>query len=169
MVIHHYHNESVSCLSLLSICLIIIFMAFIEPFWYSYVRLWSVFIIFLCLVDVLLFNYSIVLLLSRAPALPLSSPYSRGSWGHTSHSSTILVLEIYGMVGRVNMSFAIGSTLTIIMKQLEFPIILIIVYTDSYSLYECLVKFGITKKKRFIIDIMAIRESYENRELFEIR
>jgi hypothetical protein len=55
------------------------------------------------------------------------------------------------------------------MKQLEFPTILIIVYTDSYSLYECLVKLGITKKKRLIIDIMVIRESYENRKLFEIR
>jgi hypothetical protein len=55
------------------------------------------------------------------------------------------------------------------MKQLEFPTIPIIVYTDSYSLYECLVKLGITKKKRLIIDIMVIRESYENRKLFEIR
>jgi hypothetical protein len=56
-----------------------------------------------------------------------------------------------------------------IIKQLGFFIILIIVCTDSYSLYECLVKLGTTKEKRFIIDIIAIRESYENRELFEIR
>jgi hypothetical protein len=73
------------------------------------------------------------------------------------------------MIGGVDMSFAIKSTLTIIMKQLGFPIIPIIVCTDSYSLYECLVKLGITKEKRLIIDIMTIRESYENRELFEIR
>ena len=67
------------------------------------------------------------------------------------------------------MSFAIGFTLTIIMKQLKFPTIPIIVCTDFYSLYECLVKLGIIKEKRLIIDIMVIRESYENRELFEIR
>jgi hypothetical protein len=73
------------------------------------------------------------------------------------------------MVGGVDMSFAIGSTLTIIIKQLGLPIIPIIVCTDSYSLYECLVKLGTTKEKRLIIDIMVIRESYENRELFEIR
>ena len=73
------------------------------------------------------------------------------------------------MVGGINMSFAISFTLTIIIKQLRLLTILIIVCTDSYSFYECLVKFGITKKKRLIIDIMAIRESYENRELFEIR
>jgi hypothetical protein len=73
------------------------------------------------------------------------------------------------MIGGVDMSFIIDSTLTIIIKQLEFSTILIIVYTDSYSLYECLVKLGTTKEKRLIIDIMAIRELYENRELFEIR
>jgi hypothetical protein len=81
----------------------------------------------------------------------------------------MLILEIYGMIGGINILFTIGSTLTIIIRQLRLPIILIIVYTDSYSLYECLVKLGITKEKRLIIDIMAIRESYENRELFEIR
>jgi hypothetical protein len=73
------------------------------------------------------------------------------------------------MIGGVDISFAIGSTLTMIIKQLGFPIIPIIVYTDFYSFYECLVKFGIIKEKRLIIDIMVIRESYENRELFEIR
>jgi hypothetical protein len=73
------------------------------------------------------------------------------------------------MVGGVNMSFAISFTLTIIMKQLRLPTIPIIVCTNSYSLYECLVKLGTIKEKRLMIDIMAIRESYENRELFEIR
>jgi hypothetical protein len=82
---------------------------------------------------------------------------------------SVLVLEIYGMVGGINMSFAIGSTLTMIIKQLGLFTILIIVCTDFYSFYECLVKFGITKEKRLIIDIMVIRKSYENRELFEIR
>jgi hypothetical protein len=83
-------------------------------------------------------------------------------------TKSILILEIYGMVGGVDMSFTIGSTLAIIIKQLGFFTILIIVYTDSYSFYECLVKLGTTKEKRLIIDIMIIRESYENRELFEI-
>jgi len=43
--------------------------------------------------------------------------------------------------------------------------ILIIVYTDSYSLYECLVKLSTIKEKRLMIDIIAIRQSYERREL----
>ncbi len=36
-------------------------------------------------------------------------------------------------------------------------------------MYECLVKLGTTKEKRLIIDIIALRQSYERRELYEIR
>jgi hypothetical protein len=84
-------------------------------------------------------------------------------------TKSVFVLEIYDMIGEVNMSFAIRFTLTIIMKQLGLFTILIIVYTDSYSFYECLVKFRTIKEKRLMIDIIAIRESYENRKIFEIR
>ncbi|KAF2174928.1 hypothetical protein K469DRAFT_724924 [Zopfia rhizophila CBS 207.26] len=37
-----------------------------------------------------------------------------------------------------------------------------IICTDSYSLYECLVKLGTTKEKRLIINIMALQESYKH-------
>lgn len=43
------------------------------------------------------------------------------------------------------------------------------VCTDSFSLYECMVKLGTTKEKRLMIDVMAVRESYERRELSEVR
>jgi hypothetical protein len=82
---------------------------------------------------------------------------------------SVLASEIYGMVRDVDMSFAINSTISMIMKQLRLPTIPIIVGTDSYSLYECLVKLGTTQEKRFMIDIMALRQSYERRKLFEIR
>ena len=55
------------------------------------------------------------------------------------------------------------------MKQLSFPSIPIVMCIDSYSLYKCLVKLGSTKEKRLMIDIMALRESYERREILEIR
>jgi hypothetical protein len=71
-------------------------------------------------------------------------------------TKNVLTLKIYGMVGGIDISFAIGFTLTIIIKQLGLFTIPIIVYTDSYSLYECLVKLGIIKKKRLIIDIIVI-------------
>ena len=56
-----------------------------------------------------------------------------------------------------------------IVRQLDIPLPLTVVYTDSYSLYECLVKLGTTKEKRLMIDIMALRQSYERRELTEVR
>jgi len=65
----------------------------------------------------------------------------------------------------VDIAYIIGSTLNIVIKQLDLPMIPIVVYTDSYSLYECLVKLSTTKEKRLMIDIMAIRQSYERREL----
>ena len=73
------------------------------------------------------------------------------------------------MVAGVDMSFAINSTLKMITTQLGLPDVPTIVCTDSFSLYECLVKLGTTKEKRLMIDIMAIRQSYERRELYEIR
>ena len=60
------------------------------------------------------------------------------------------------MVGGVDMAIAIGTTLKMIIDRLELPIIPTIVYTNLYSLYKCLVKLGTTKKKRLIINIMAL-------------
>jgi hypothetical protein len=82
---------------------------------------------------------------------------------------SVLASEIYGMVSGVDSAIAIGTTLKMITDRLKLPTIPIIVCTDSYSLYECLVKLGTTKEKRLIIDIIALRQSYERRELFEIR
>jgi hypothetical protein len=82
---------------------------------------------------------------------------------------SVLASEIYGMVSGVDMAIALGTTIKLITDRLELPAIPIIACTDSYSLYECLVKLGTTKEKRLMIDIMALRQSYERRELFEIR
>jgi hypothetical protein len=82
---------------------------------------------------------------------------------------SVLASEIYGMVGGVDMAIAINTTIKMITEQLGFSHTSIIVCTDSYSLYECLVKLGATKEKRLMIDIMALRQSYERREIMEIR
>jgi hypothetical protein len=66
------------------------------------------------------------------------------------------VLEIYRIVSGVNIAIAIGTTLKIIIDRLELPIIPIIVYTDLYSLYKCLVKLSTIKEKRLIINIIAL-------------
>jgi hypothetical protein len=82
---------------------------------------------------------------------------------------SVLASEIYGMVNGADMAIAIGTTLEMITSRLALTSIPIVACTDSYSLYECLVKLGTTKEKRLMIDIMGLRQSYERRELLEIR
>lgn len=82
---------------------------------------------------------------------------------------SVLASEIYGLVSGFDISFALAHTLQIIMKKLGKPPIPLIVCTDSYSLYECLVKLGSTNEKRLMIDLMGLRQSYERREISEIR
>jgi len=67
-----------------------------------------------------------------------------------------LALKIYRMVGGVNIVIIIKTTLKIIIDRLELPIIPIIIYTNLFSLYKCLVKLGTIKEKRLIIDIIAL-------------
>jgi hypothetical protein len=82
---------------------------------------------------------------------------------------SVLASETYGMVSGVDIAIAILTTLKMITERLGLPSIPLIVCTDSYSLYECLVKLGTTNEKRLMIDIMALRQSYERREITEIR
>jgi hypothetical protein len=73
------------------------------------------------------------------------------------------------MANGVDMAVAIGTILDIITQQLEFFNIFIIIYTDSFSLYEYFVKLGTIKEKRLIIDIIMIQQAYEQKNVFKIR
>lgn len=81
----------------------------------------------------------------------------------------VLASELYSMVAGVDSAIALSTTFALICKQLSIDNFPVVVCTDSFSLYECLVKLGTTKEKRLMIDIMALRQSYERRELAEIR
>ena len=54
------------------------------------------------------------------------------------------------------MAIIIRTTLKIITDRLKLPVIPIIIYTNLYSLYKYLVKLSTIKKKRLIINIMAL-------------
>ncbi|KAF7122850.1 hypothetical protein CNMCM5793_000960 [Aspergillus hiratsukae] len=82
---------------------------------------------------------------------------------------SVLASEIYGMVGGVNMAITISTTIKMFTDQLGFEKIPMIMCTDSYSLYKCLIKLRTTKEKRLMIDIMALRQSYKQREIMKIR
>jgi hypothetical protein len=69
----------------------------------------------------------------------------------------VLISEIYKMITKTDISFVISFILKIITKQLKLLAILMIVCTNSFLLYKCLVKLGTTKEKRLIINIIAIR------------
>lgn len=82
---------------------------------------------------------------------------------------SVLASEIYGMVNSFDIGLSISTTFSIVAEQLGLPSLPLVICTDSRSLYECLVKLGTTKEKRLMIDIMALRESYQRREITEIR
>jgi hypothetical protein len=81
----------------------------------------------------------------------------------------VLASELYSMVAGVDIAISLSTTFNLICKQLGISSFPTIVCTDSFSLYECLVKLGTTSEKRLMIDILALRQSYERRELAEIR
>jgi hypothetical protein len=66
-------------------------------------------------------------------------------------------LETYSIVSGVNIAIATLTTLKIITKRLGLPLTLLIVCTNLYSLYKCLVELSITNEKRLIINIIALR------------
>ena len=81
---------------------------------------------------------------------------------------SVLALEIYRMIRGVDIAFAIRTILKIIIDNLKLLAILIIICTESDLLYKYLVKLGTIKKKRLIINIIAIWQLYKRRELIEI-
>jgi hypothetical protein len=78
---------------------------------------------------------------------------------------SVLASELYGMVHGFDIGAVLKATLEQITKTQNLPMIL---YTDSKSLYECLVKLGTTQEKRLMVDIMTLRQSYERREITEV-
>jgi hypothetical protein len=72
------------------------------------------------------------------------------------------------MMNDINIKITFAITLKIIIIRFNQPKILLIICTNLYSLYECLLKLGTTQEKRLIIDILALRQLYERKKIAEI-
>jgi hypothetical protein len=64
-------------------------------------------------------------------------------------TQSVLALEIYSIINSFN--------IRIITERLSIALVPLVICTDLYSLYECLVKLRTTKEKRLIINIIALR------------
>ena len=82
---------------------------------------------------------------------------------------SVLASKIYGMVNGFDLGFVIKQTFTMIYKRINLPKIPLILCTDSYSLYQCLIQLGTTSEKRLMINIMTLKQSYEGRQIDKIR
>jgi len=78
---------------------------------------------------------------------------------------SVLASELYGMAHGFNMGAVVKSTVD---RALEIDLPLV-VYTDSKSLYEYLVKLGTTQEKWLMIDVICLRQAYERREIAEVK
>src|SRR6266536_1589456 len=79
---------------------------------------------------------------------------------------SVLALELY----RIAHGFDVGATIkSTIKKILRIDTLLLILYTDSKSLYDCLVKLGTTQEKRLIVDLMCLRQLYKRQEIAKIK
>jgi hypothetical protein len=80
-----------------------------------------------------------------------------------------LVSKICKIIDGLDLAYIITATLKIIINQRNLFKIPIVFYINSKFLYEYIIKLGITKEKYLIINIMAIKQTYEKKELFKIR
>jgi len=69
------------------------------------------------------------------------------------------------MVYGFDIAHCVKVTLDLVLST-DIPLV---ICTDSKSLYNCLVKLGTTQEKRLIIDVMCMREAYEQREIAQVK
>ncbi|PVH70612.1 hypothetical protein DL98DRAFT_553981 [Cadophora sp. DSE1049] len=87
---------------------------------------------------------------------------TEGSTGFTLFSNIIYISSI--KLARVNILIFLVTTTNIVIDKLGFLRLPTVVYTDSLSLYKCIIKLGIIKEKRLIIDIILIEIRWISRD-----
>jgi hypothetical protein len=82
---------------------------------------------------------------------------------------SVFASEIYAIAYGVNIAVAIGTIVDKITDRLRLPKAFVVICIDFLFLYKCFVKLGTIKKKRLMIDIMALRQTYERQKMFDVR
>ncbi|KAI1007171.1 hypothetical protein K3495_g1047 [Podosphaera aphanis] len=67
---------------------------------------------------------------------------------------SVLAAELYGIANGFDIGTSIKLTLDEILEDQISPVLC----TDPKSLYDCLVKLGITQEKRLMIDLVCLRQ-----------
>jgi hypothetical protein len=78
---------------------------------------------------------------------------------------SVLAAELYALAHDFDLDVALKATLSAILDRF----VSFVLCTDFKSLYDCLVKLDTIQKKRLMIDVMSLRQSYERREITKIK
>ncbi len=78
---------------------------------------------------------------------------------------SVLAAELYALAHDFDLEATLKATLFVILDRFVFFVLCI----DSKSLYDCLIKLDTTQKKRLMINVMSLRQSYERRKITKIK
>jgi hypothetical protein len=74
---------------------------------------------------------------------------------------SVLAAELYALAHDFDLDVVFKATLSAILDRF----VSFVLCTDFKSLYDCLVKLDTIQKKRLMIDVISLRQSYERRKI----
>ena len=77
----------------------------------------------------------------------------------------MLASELYTIVHGFDIISTIKATINKILN-ISLPLV---TYTNSKSLYNCLIKFSTIQEKRLIINVLYLQQLYKRREIAEVK
>jgi hypothetical protein len=78
---------------------------------------------------------------------------------------SVLAAELYAMIN----DFDVEAIIKSIIKRMLHIFLSLILFTNSKSLFDCLIKLETTSEKRLMIDLMCLKQSYEKKKIAKIR
>ncbi len=79
---------------------------------------------------------------------------------------SVFAAELYAMTHEFDVDSVLKSILT---KMLDLGLIPLTLVIDFKSLYDCLIRLRTIVKKRLMMNVMILRQSYERREIIEVK